>query len=402
METFDRFNMALRDLLANLHDPLYDIPEVIRAGLDFGPKPPARQIRQAVIDGIHSMQPSDVPPDTPARRYYDLLVLRYLQGLTQEAAADQLGITPRYLRDLQWRAVQALAIRIWKSPEASASSHESNSLGEPSSPSSSQIMEELHALHRGAPGVVADLSDTVQSAALLVKKLWPTRDVIIAEDISPQLKVSLHPSALRQILIKALEALIGLMSSGMVTIEAQEIENRVQVTLLAEPVDEGAGLPLPQMREMLALQGGILHAHVVRSCATIQIMLPAVVHHEQAVVLVVDDNEDLVTFFRSYVTGTPYEIVHTGRASQVWHAIAEHQPDVIVLDIMLPDADVDGWDLLIQLHAHPETHSIPVIVCSVIRDADLAIALGASSYLPKPVRRRQFIEALNSALNRAS
>jgi CheY-like chemotaxis protein len=71
-----------------------------------------------------------------------------------------------------------------------------------------------------------------------------------------------------------------------------------------------------------------------------------------------------------------------------------------VLDVML--ADMDGWELLASLTNHPQASSIPVIVCSVVRGEDLAPALGAVSYLPKPVRPLQFIEALDQAVNQAA
>ena len=78
----------------------------------------------------------------------------------------------------------------------------------------------------------------------------------------------------------------------------------------------------------------------------------------------------------------------------------EIKPDIIVLDVMLPD--VDGWELLSQLHEHPLTRSVPVIVCSVVGEEDLALALGAKVYLPKPVRRQQFLQALDQAVNQAA
>jgi CheY-like chemotaxis protein len=74
-------------------------------------------------------------------------------------------------------------------------------------------------------------------------------------------------------------------------------------------------------------------------------------------------------------------------------------PDVIVLDVMLPD--VDGWNLLLDLHEHPATRSIPVIVCSVVREENLAMSLGAALYLSKPVSPRQFIRALDQVLGQS-
>ena len=60
---------------------------------------------------------------------------------------------------------------------------------------------------------------------------------------------------------------------------------------------------------------------------------------------------------------------------------------------MLPD--IDGWRLLMLLHENAETRTIPVIVCTVVREEGLALSLGATRYLAKPVGPRDFIETLN-------
>jgi CheY-like chemotaxis protein len=56
---------------------------------------------------------------------------------------------------------------------------------------------------------------------------------------------------------------------------------------------------------------------------------------------------------------------------------------------MLPD--VDGWEVLRQLKANPETRDIPVAVVSVMDDRALGLALGADDYLVKPMRREALL-----------
>ena len=93
-------------------------------------------------------------------------------------------------------------------------------------------------------------------------------------------------------------------------------------------------------------------------------------------------------------------MVPSTQGQRVFEIVEDFAPDVIVLDIMLPD--VDGWELLALLHEHPVARSIPIIVCSVVREEDLALALGAALYLPKPVERQQFIRALDQVLSQAA
>ncbi|MCC6189306.1 MAG: response regulator, partial [Anaerolineales bacterium] len=114
---------------------------------------------------------------------------------------------------------------------------------------------------------------------------------------------------------------------------------------------------------------------------------------DKAVVLVVDDNFDLVHFYKRYVEGTGYEVIHASEGSQVWSLVKQRPPDLIVLDVMLPD--INGWHLLHELHQHPATLQIPIVICSVIDQAALAHSLGAAAYLAKPVHRQAFIQTLD-------
>jgi CheY-like chemotaxis protein len=127
--------------------------------------------------------------------------------------------------------------------------------------------------------------------------------------------------------------------------------------------------------------------------AFLHIRVPAV---GKVTVLVIDDNSDLVHFYRRSLTGTRYRIAHEPTGLGAFDAVAAHRPDVIVLDVMLPD--IDGWTLLTHLHENPATRSIPVLVCSVIREEELALALGAAAYLAKPVQGRQLTDALDRVL----
>jgi len=113
-------------------------------------------------------------------------------------------------------------------------------------------------------------------------------------------------------------------------------------------------------------------------------------------VLVVDDNPDLIHFYQRYVQGTRYQIVPLAEGTRALEVVETVKPDVIVLDVMLPN--VDGWELLTSLREHPAARSLPIIICSVVREEELALALGAARYIPKPVRRQEFIQALDQVL----
>jgi len=113
-------------------------------------------------------------------------------------------------------------------------------------------------------------------------------------------------------------------------------------------------------------------------------------------VLIVDDNEDLIYLYRRCLSGSRYNMASLSQGSTVLEEIETIRPDVIVLDLMLPDAD--GWQLLAELHEHPVSRDTPLIVCSVVREEELALALGATLCLSKPVQCQELIAALDQAM----
>ena len=77
----------------------------------------------------------------------------------------------------------------------------------------------------------------------------------------------------------------------------------------------------------------------------------------------------------------------------------EHNPDLILLDVHLPD--MTGAQVLRKLRADPATSSIPVVVISADatpKQMDRLLAQGASKYLTKPLDVKQFLKVLQEML----
>jgi CheY-like chemotaxis protein len=118
-------------------------------------------------------------------------------------------------------------------------------------------------------------------------------------------------------------------------------------------------------------------------------------------VLVVDDDFAVAEVHRAYVEGVAgfsvVAVAHTG--AQALHATRELHPDLVLLDIHLPD--ISGLEVLQRLRADPATKDIPVVVTSA--DAtqgqiDRLMAAGADDYLTKPLDVPQFVEAVRKRL----
>jgi CheY-like chemotaxis protein len=68
-------------------------------------------------------------------------------------------------------------------------------------------------------------------------------------------------------------------------------------------------------------------------------------------------------------------------------------PQIIVLDVMMPQ--VDGWKVLGRLRQYPLTAHVPIVVCTILAHKELALSLGASAFIRKPVTRQAFLAALD-------
>lgn len=120
--------------------------------------------------------------------------------------------------------------------------------------------------------------------------------------------------------------------------------------------------------------------------------------------LYVEDNHDNITLVANIISTLPEVCLLTATTARQGEEIArKERPDVIVLDIDLPDTD--GYDLLARLQADPQTHVIPVLaLTAAAMPADMArgVAAGFFRYLTKPVIVEDFLMAVGQALRHKS
>ena len=116
-------------------------------------------------------------------------------------------------------------------------------------------------------------------------------------------------------------------------------------------------------------------------------------------VLIVDDERDTNDILASLVQAREFEPVQLFEGSQVAAAVREHTPDVILLDLMLPDAD--GFVICDQLKRNRETNLIPIIMVTALQDAKhraAGVRVGANGYLAKPFTPEQLFEVIDRAM----
>lgn len=115
-----------------------------------------------------------------------------------------------------------------------------------------------------------------------------------------------------------------------------------------------------------------------------------------ATVLVVDDDETSRQLSKRILSKRGYSVITADGGAAGIKLAKEKQPDIIVLDILMPG--MDGWQVLEKLHAIPETADIPIIMQSMLSERELGLSLGADDYLTKPVDKSALPNAVRKLL----
>jgi GAF domain-containing protein/CheY-like chemotaxis protein/HAMP domain-containing protein/two-component sensor histidine kinase len=118
---------------------------------------------------------------------------------------------------------------------------------------------------------------------------------------------------------------------------------------------------------------------------------------KRKIVLCVDDDEGVITLFHRYLDKQGYRVVGLTDPMRVLEEVKRLQPYAITLDVMMPGKD--GWQVIQELKADPQTRDIPVIMCTIVSEEGRGITLGAADYLVKPILEQDLVTALER-LNR--
>ncbi len=118
--------------------------------------------------------------------------------------------------------------------------------------------------------------------------------------------------------------------------------------------------------------------------------------------LVVEDEPDLVRLLEYNLQNAGFEVRSVGRAAEAVRVATSDPPDLVLLDLMLPDGS--GTDVCRTLKSHPATRAVPVIMVTARGeeiDRVVGFELGADDYVVKPFSVRELILRVRAILRRA-
>jgi len=119
-------------------------------------------------------------------------------------------------------------------------------------------------------------------------------------------------------------------------------------------------------------------------------------------VLIVDDDPDIVRLVRYNLSHSGYEVQSAGTGREALELVQKQPPDLVVLDVMLPD--VDGLEVCRTLRQQFSSRRIPILMLTARGeeiDRVVGFELGADDYVSKPFSPRELVLRVKSILRRS-
>jgi DNA-binding response OmpR family regulator len=120
-------------------------------------------------------------------------------------------------------------------------------------------------------------------------------------------------------------------------------------------------------------------------------------------ILVVEDEKDVRDLLAENLRREGYQVGTARSGRDALSAVRRKRPDLVLLDLMLPD--LDGIEVCKQLKYNAETRGIPVVILTAkVEESDVVLGLGvgAEDYIEKPFRMRELIARVKTALRRVN
>ncbi len=116
-------------------------------------------------------------------------------------------------------------------------------------------------------------------------------------------------------------------------------------------------------------------------------------------ILVVDDDADLRSLLREYLTDQGYHVLEAAEGNELWTRLENSTVDLIILDLMLPGED--GLSLCRTIRARQSTPILMLTARGDEMDRIIGLEMGADDYMPKPFHPRELLARIRSIFRRS-
>ena len=395
----DEFRKQVKDTLEHLHDTAYlqvhPLLSQITSTATSDRLTRAQKLRGLLQDTLETLRPqAGTPASSPEWRSYLALRYHYVQGMSMAQTESKLGISLRQLQRELHKGLDALSQLLWDRRMTDTMAV---------APSIEPVSNELQELESELSQwefarQPSEVKTLVQDALWMLTPTPEQQALTVQVDLPAHLPPVLIDSTLTR---QALFKVIRLMArpSSPVLLQASPRQWHVDLILQGQQVEIPPDTQDWQMAELLiSQQGGALAIH--ESPAGSRQVVLSLPRANQTCVLVIDDNQAIHRLFERYLAPYQYKVIHAYSGQEALRLAVEASPHLITLDVMLPN--MDGWQILRDLTQNPATKNIPVVVCSVLQEPELAFSMGARAYLKKPVERVELVTTLARLCSPAS
>lgn len=405
--SFHDFATYVADAYQNLYDLVYlrthPLISVILRDEELSLKERGWKLHQMLLSAVEELAPGpNTPPFSHAWRRYQLLTLRYIEGLDSLSVAKRLSISRRQYFRVQKSAIDDVARILWDRHVGALSPVEAveEYVLQPSGREAESQLLQVESSRVKEAQPQTKIAHTVHDALEVLGDVIRRHNLQVATAFGEDLpEIAVDRSLFRQVLLGALGYLVEHLHGAVLRLSATDQMNYIALVIESQPpvsltpdLRMAAEQKLQSLAEIATL--GNCHIFLLYSEETLhgfELQLPPVL---RTTILVVDDNEDVLDLFKRWLVSHQYQVVVARTAAEALDLAQRFHPAVITLDLMMPQQD--GWDLMKMLRQTPETRDIPIIVCSVLKQRELALLLGAADFLEKPITEEALLDVLDA------
>lgn len=359
----------------------------------------AQALRQTLTEAIEALRPeASIPFGRSEWLPYRVMRLRYMESLGQDEICRELGIGRTSCYRHHQEALEAVVSILWERYQRDAAQQEQKA---PLAPNELAREEALKVM-RASPREAVNLAEVLEGVKLTIQPLAERQGIALSVAASPSLPVTYgDPTMLRQIVLNVLSEAMGLVAGRALRLSVSE---RARETLWQlRPLDEAKlgrveAQPMPRFavgRSLLSVYDGRLWLEKEPEGLVLCFTLPSA---RPWTIFILDDDPETVELYRRYLPAREFAVQVARRGAELDALLAEARPDLILLDVLMPRED--GWNILQRLRNTPETASIPVLICSVLSQPSLGLALGAAAVLQKPIDQASLLQTVRRFLFR--
>jgi len=413
------FVTQLRDALAHLYDPVHlqnhPLADALIDAQSLGQMTRAQQLRRILLDALEQLSPPDHATTTEDHACYQALHYRYLDGLSVEEIGGILAMSPRQIYRKLREGVEALASLLTDHSDAAPRHSNTGALMLTSATNGdrqpvnsadrralaqaalqqlgSQAQSEIIDIHDILQTIVRDLRPYCTQIGAKIQLTLPTQPIYIYAD----------RTMFRQALLNLLTNGLDQVTGGTVGIDVGVEGNEVRLSFTLHVAETGSaanpsaahrftkreGIGLEVAIQLFQMQNLHVNAGTQANLWPVEVRTAQTTPQQ---ILVIDDMPDIPQLFQRFTSAWAIDVISAAGGDEALTLLQQVTPDLILLDVMLPRRD--GWEILQTLKADPTTAAIPVVICSILNEPGLALALGADGYLPKPVSQEALLNVL--------